>query len=134
MCSSDLSAVALYERNEKWSFSANFAFASGTPATFPTNRFEWNGWAIKHNYEDARNNFRIPSYHRLDFAAILKPKKKLFKKGQSEWVFSVYNVYNRRNAFSVYFQQNQDAPLTTEAIRYSVIGSFVPAVTYNFKF
>ena len=130
----NLSAVALYERNEKWSFSANFAFASGTPATFPTNRFEWNGWAVKHNYEDARNNFRIPSYHRLDFAAILKPKKKLFKKGQSEWVFSVYNAYNRRNAFSVYFQQNEDAPLTTEAIRYSVIGSFVPAVTYNFKF
>jgi hypothetical protein len=70
----------------------------------------------------------------LDFGATKKSKKKLFGKGQGEWVFSVYNVYNRRNPFSVYVQQNQENSLKNEAIRYSVIGSIVPAVTYNFKF
>ncbi|TAH14367.1 MAG: TonB-dependent receptor [Runella slithyformis] len=129
-----LSAVALYQLSERWSFSTNFAFSSGTPATFPTNRYEWNGWAIKNNFEDARNNFRIAPYHRLDFGATYKPKRKLFKRGQGEYVFSVYNVYNRRNPFSVFMRENPDVPLTTEAVRFSVIGSVVPAVTYNFKF
>ena len=130
----NLSAVALYQLTDKWSFSANFAFSSGTPATFPTNRYEINGWAIKNNFEDARNNFRIPAYHRLDFGATYKPKRKLFKRGQGEYVFSVYNVYNRRNPFSVFMRENPDTPRTTEAVRFSVIGSIVPAVTYNFKF
>ena len=130
----NLSAVALYQLTDRWSFSANFAFSSGTPATFPTNRYEINGWAIKNNFEDARNNLRIPAYHRLDFGATYKPNRKLFKRGQGEYVFSVYNVYNRRNPFSVFMRENPETPLTTEAVRFSVIGSVVPAVTYNFKF
>jgi CarboxypepD_reg-like domain/TonB-dependent Receptor Plug Domain len=130
----NLSVVALYELNKRWSFSANFAFNTGTPATFPTNRFEWNGWVIPQNVNDSRNAARIPSYHRLDLGATLKGKKPLFKVGQTEWVFSVYNVYNRRNPFSVFVRQNETNSRLTEAVRYSIIGSIVPAVTYNFKF
>jgi hypothetical protein len=130
----NVSVVALYQINDWWSLSANVAAYSGTPATFPTNRFEWNGIALPQNIFDARNNSRIPWYHRLDFGATKKSKKKLFGRGQGEWVFSVYNVYNRRNPFSVYVQQNADNSLKNEAIRYSVIGSVVPAITYNFKF
>lgn len=130
----NLSVVGLYQLNSRWSFSANFAFNTGTPATFPTNRFEWGGWALPQNVNDSRNAARIPSYHRLDIGATLKSKKKLFGKGQGEWVFSAYNLYNRRNPFSVYVQQNEENNLQTEAIRYSIIGTIVPAVTYNFKF
>ncbi|AXE19501.1 hypothetical protein DR864_18035 [Runella rosea] len=130
----NLSVVGLYQLNERWSFSTNFAFNTGTPASFPTNRFEWGGWALPQNVNDSRNASRIPSYHRLDFGATLKSKKKLFGKGQGEWVFSVYNAYNRRNPFSTYVQQNEDNNLQTEAVRYSIIGSVIPAVTYNFKF
>ncbi|MFN3378534.1 MAG: TonB-dependent receptor [Runella zeae] len=130
----NLSVVGLYQLNDRWSFSTNFAFNTGTPATFPTNRFEWGEWALPHNVNDSRNAARIPSYHRLDIGATLKSKKKLFGKGQGEWVFSVYNVYNRRNPFSTYLRQNEDNNLQTEAVRYSIIGSVVPAVTYNFKF
>ena len=130
----NLSLVGLYQLNERWSFSTNFAFNTGTPASFPTNRFEWGGWALPQNVNDSRNASRIPSYHRLDFGATLKSKKKLFGKGQGEWVFSVYNAYNRRNPFSTYVQQNEDNNLQTEAVRYSIIGSVIPAVTYNFKF
>ncbi|MEZ4900421.1 MAG: TonB-dependent receptor [Spirosomataceae bacterium] len=130
----NVSTVALYQLNDRWSFSANFAFNTGTPASFPTNRFEWNGWVLPHNIDNSRNASRIPSYHRLDLGATYKPKKKLFKKGQGEYVFSVYNAYNRRNPFSVYVRQNEDNNLLTEAVRYSIIGSIVPAITYNFKF
>ncbi|WP_025765040.1 TonB-dependent receptor [Dyadobacter tibetensis] len=130
----NFTAVAIYDLTPRLSLSSNFTFASGTPATFPTNRLEVNGWAIGHNFEGKRNNSRIPAYHRLDFAATLKSKRKLFRKGEGEWVFSAYNVYNRRNPFSVYTQGDEDNALRTQAIKYSVIGSIIPSVTYNFKF
>lgn len=134
----NLKLVAFYEPNERWSFSTNFVLITGTPATFPTNRIELQGYVIPHNSQETRNNFRIPAYHRLDLSATLHGKK--FKKNGAKrknedyWVFSVYNVYNRRNPFSVTFGANEDNPRITEATRFSVVGSFIPAVSYNFKF
>jgi hypothetical protein len=130
----NFTSVAIYEIRKRLSLSANFTIASGTPATFPTNRYVVNNWPIGNNYNSVRNNNRIPAYHRLDLAATLVSKRKLFNVGQGEWVFSIYNVYNRRNPFSVYTRANEDTPLRTEAVRYSVIGSMIPAITYNFKF
>ncbi|AEE52897.1 TonB-dependent receptor [Haliscomenobacter hydrossis] len=129
-----LNVVGIYDVSQRLSFSVNFTYGTGTPATYPTSKFVWQGFALPHNFYDERNGYRIPDYHRVDLAATLKQKKKLFGKGEGEWVFSIYNVYNRRNAFSVYVRQNANNPSQTEAVRYSVFGSIIPAVTYNFKF
>jgi len=130
----NLSVVGSYAYNDKWSFSANFVYSTGTPATFPTNRYEIQGIVVPHNVDNARNNYRIPAYHRLDLSATLTPRKNENRRWQGEWVFSVYNVYNRRNPFAIFFQQNEEQINQTQAIRYSVIGNFVPAVSYNFNF
>ncbi|MEL6864936.1 MAG: TonB-dependent receptor [Bacteroidota bacterium] len=135
----NLSIIGFYDLNKRWTFSANFSLISGTPATFPTNRIELQGYAIPHNATNERNNFRIPAYHRLDLSATLNGKKKEGKRFENFWVFSIYNVYNRRNPFSIYFrnQENRPAPdafVSTEAVRFSVIGNFIPSVSYNFKF
>lgn len=130
----NLSVVGIFDLNKKWSFGTTFSFSSGTPASFPTNRFTWQGIALPQNYTDERNTYRIPASHRLDLSATKKNKHALFKKGESEWVFSVYNVYNRKNPFSVYVRQNEDNPAITEAVKYSVFASILPSVTYNFKF
>ena len=132
-----LSLTSFYELTKRWSFSANFILNSGTPGTFPDKRFELQGYAIAHNSSGGRNNVRIPVYHRLDLAATLQGKER--KKWSGEWVFSVYNVYNRRNPFTIFFRENrirtpQGTPITTNAIRFSVIGSLIPSVAYNFKF
>jgi hypothetical protein len=133
-----LNVVAFYELNERWSFSTDLAMFTGTPATFPTNRIEVQGYVIPHNSTEARNNVRIPWYHRVDISATLKGKKVKRngkpRKNEDYWVFSVYNVYNRRNPFSIYFRETPNAPGQTEAVRFSVIGSFIPSVSYNFKF
>ena len=131
------STTAFYELNKRWTFSANFVMNSGTPTTFATSRIEQQGYVIPHIYNERRNNVRIPVYHRLDVSATLQGKNR--KRLNSEWVFSVYNVYNRRNPFSIYFGQSrirapQSQPITTNAYRFSVIGSFIPSVAYNFKF
>ena len=130
----NLSVVGSYELTPKWSFNANFVYSSGTPATFPTNRYEIQGIVLPHNDKDARNNYRIPDYHRLDISATLTPENKKKRKFTGEWVFSVYNVYNRRNPFSIFFEQDEVDPRVTNAVRFSVIGNFVPAVSYNFNF
>jgi hypothetical protein len=130
----NLNVVSSYQWNDKWSFSANFVYSTGTPATFPTNRYEIQGIVVPHNVDNARNNYRIPAYHRLDISATLTPRTNENRKWKSEWVFSVYNVYSRRNPFAIFFQQNEDQANQTQAIRYSVIGNFVPAVSYNFNF
>ena len=137
---------------KRWNFSSTFVVSSGTPATFPTNRFEYQGYVVPHNAENVRNNYRIPVYHRLDLAATLKGKVKPGKRKEDSWVFSVYNVYARENPFSVFFQQEpatyvdvkRSAELgdtrrlnvtnNTQAVRYSVFATAIPSVTYNFKF
>ena len=135
----NFSFSGFYELNERWSLSSTFTVISGTPITFPTSRFEQQGYVIPHNANDNRNNVRIPVYHRLDFGATLKGKKKPGKKWYGEWVFSIYNIYNRRNPFAIYFRPDEARPtgldpVQTQALKISVIGNFIPSVSYNFKF
>ena len=58
--------------------------------------------------------------------------KDKIKGWNGEWVFSIYNLYNRKNAQSLNFRQNIDTG-QNEALKLSIFG-VVGAVTYNFKF
>ena len=134
----NFSTTAFYDLNKRVTFSANFVFNTGTPATFPTDRFTQQGYVIPNVASNSRNNVRIPAYHRLDLSATIKGKDK-GKRFKSEWVIGVYNVYNRRNPFSIFFRQQDNRPvngqpITTEAVQLSVIGNFIPSVSYNFSF
>ncbi|MEA5140878.1 TonB-dependent receptor [Arcicella rigui] len=140
-----LNVVAQYELNKKWSFGGNFAFITGVPYSLGKAQGYYEGLAFGITDNGVRGNVRVPSYHRLDISATKKNKKALFGKGESEWVFSVYNLYNRRNPFSIYTQPKDQTVTGTgvqqgvglvqnEAVRLSIIGSFIPAITYNFKF
>lgn len=124
--------VSQYKISEKWECAANFVYSSGTPATFYTGQYTVQGYVIPDAGSNARNNVRNPAYHRLDLSVTYHRKKS--KKFESNWVFSCYNVYNRRNPFSIYFATNYKGLGQNEAIRYSVIGSAIPSVSYNFKF
>ena len=83
-------------------------------------------------YDAPRNSERLPAYHRIDVSATLTPRKNKSRNWKSEWVFSIYNLYNRRNAASITFREN-DETFVNEAVRTSIFG-IIPAVTYNFKF
>ncbi|MBS1562831.1 MAG: TonB-dependent receptor, partial [Bacteroidetes bacterium] len=122
----------VYELNKKWSFSGAFNYGSGVPSTFPDVRLDIQGVAIPYNTTGKRNNFRLPAYHRLDVSATMQGHQG--KKFKQEWVFGIYNLYARRNAYTIYFRQNVDDPQKTEAVKLSILGSFLPSVTWNFKF
>jgi hypothetical protein len=126
----DIALYGNYSLNNSWSFNSNFIFQTGQPTNFPVGQFEFEGLVVP--FFGLRNQTRLPNYHRLDIAATLKPKKNENREFQSEWVFSIYNVYNRRNAASINFRQNQDTG-SNEAVRTAIFG-IVPSITYNFKF
>jgi hypothetical protein len=128
----DMSLTSSYQLNTRWSFSGNFVYSTGRPITYPDAKYEFNDIIVP-NYS-RRNQGRIPAYHRLDLAATLEGKKKEGKKWEGSWTFSLYNVYRRRNAYSISFRQNAQNPELTEAVRISILGEIVPAVTYNFNF
>lgn len=127
----DISFNGSYELNKKWKFGANFIFQTGQPTNYPTGQFEFQGLVVP-VFDGPRNSERLPAYHRIDISATLTPRKNKTRKWHGEWVFSIYNVYNRKNAASITFKRNQDSYLN-EAVRTSIFG-IIPAVTYNFKF
>nr|MBP6558416.1 TonB-dependent receptor [Flavobacterium sp.] len=126
----NLAIVGNYKLNEKWRFSSNFILQTGQPVTFPTGQYEYQGITVP--IFSARNENNLPTYHRLDVSATLTPRKNKGRKWQAEWVFGIYNIYNRQNSASITFRQNQETG-SNEAIRLSIFG-FVPSATYNIKF
>lgn len=134
---------AFYELNKRWSISSNFTYSSGVPTTAPTEKYYSYGLGMSVPYISARNDYRLKDYHRLDVAFRLDGKQ-VRKNGKERknsdyWVFSLYNVYGRRNAFTVDFVQDgqrvgQGDVYRTRAVQSSLIGSIIPSVSYNFKF
>ncbi len=123
-----------YDLNKRWNISANFVYLTGVPATFPNSRLQIQNLNIPYNTDNIRNNFRITPYHRLDLGATFNFRKNDHRRFKQSLVFSVYNAYNRRNAYSIFFRTKSDEPLQTEAVRFSMVGSIVPAIAYNFNF
>jgi hypothetical protein len=125
----DIALVGNYKLNERWSFGGNFILQSGRAITAPTGRLSYGGTVVP-VYSD-RNDARLPAYHRLDLSATLQGKRNSSRKWQGEWVFSIYNVYSRKNAFSVAFVENDD---NEPVARKTYLFPILPSVTYNFKF
>ena len=125
----NMAIVAIYQANNKWTFSSNFVYNTVNAVTFPSGKYQINGQTAF--YYTERNGYRMPAYHRLDFAATLQGKKR--KKSESSWTFSVYNLYGRENAYSIEFKDDPNDPGKTQAEQ-TALFRWVPSVTYNFKF
>ena len=126
----DFSFVSNFKLNKKLTFNTNYIFQTGQPTNYPTGQYKYMDLVIP-NY-GARNSNRLPNYHRLDISLTLNPNKNKRRDYKSEWIFGFYNIYDRDNANSISFRQN-DKTLKNEAVQISIFG-IVPSVTYNFKF
>jgi hypothetical protein len=111
-------------------FTANFTYRSGRPITAPVGSYFIGNAVIPHYSE--RNQFRIPVYHRLDIAYTFDNEKAKRRGLKSSLTVAIYNVYFRKNAFSVFFRRDsRDIP---QAFQLAILGSAFPSVTYNFSF
>jgi len=130
----DLALVGTYELSPKWKLSTVFVYGAGNATSLPERFYIVNG-VLSQEYSKI-NEYRLPAYHRLDFSAIYTPKKNANRKMQTNWVFSIYNVYSRLNPYFIYFDQTgspYNGSLQIEAKQVSLF-PIIPAVTWNFRF
>ncbi|RUA33418.1 MAG: TonB-dependent receptor [Bacteroidetes bacterium] len=123
----NLSIVSNIEFNQQVSLSFNFGYSTGRPITIPVSKFSYGPYLSVLNYSE-RNEYRIPDYHRLDLSLTIKDDPIINRRYSGEWVFSIYNLYGRKNAYSITFNRYGRAK------KLSVLGSIFPSLTYNFKF
>jgi outer membrane cobalamin receptor len=132
----DFSIVLNQKINQKLILTANWVYGTGNAITLPIGRFYlWNTEGsspmVVPDFQ-TRNNYRLPAYHRLDLGLIYKMTHKW---GQSDLSLSLYNVYNRRNPYFIYFQENK-APNANQRFSARQVSLFpiIPSLTYNFNF
>jgi len=125
----DFSIVTSFQATSRLSVSANWIYYTGSAVTFPSGKYEFDGHQVP--YFTERNGYRMPDYHRLDLNFHLEGKGK--GRFKSSWDFSLYNLYNQMNAYTINFREQENNPNVTEAVKLSLFG-IVPSVTWNFKF
>jgi hypothetical protein len=126
-----VTTVFMYTISDRIDFSATWVYSSGTAITLPAGKFEFSG-EISGIVTD-RNSYRMPDYHRLDLGLIVKQKEKPGRKFFSEWNFSIYNVYNRKNAWIINLNPDPKNPNIIKATMTSLF-PFIPAASWNFRF
>jgi hypothetical protein len=119
-----------YNISRRHFFSGNFTYHTGRPMTVPLSVYNVDGVLIS-DVSD-RNNFRIPDYHRLDIAFIIEGNHKRKKLWDGSWIISFYNLYARKNAYSIFYSDNGNGKL--RPYKLAVIGTVIPTLTYAFKF
>jgi hypothetical protein len=121
----DFSIVTSYRISNSWIISANFVYSSGFNITIPYGKY--NIYNLTVNAYTSRNGYKLPPYHRFDIGVSYN------NNSGGTWNFSIYNVYARRNTYSIVFQQSSNNPGTMEAVRLSLM-SVVPSISYTQRF
>jgi len=123
-----LNLVAAYKVSKRISFSGNVVYSTGRPITYPTAIYYQDGQKIL-NYS-LRNEYRIPDYFRVDLSMKWEGNLKRKKFLHGSWIFSVYNLTGRKNAYSVYFKSEQGQ---IHGYKLSIFGAPIFSITYDFK-
>lgn len=133
-----LNMALTYDINNKWNVGANFTYATGRPITLPTGSFTYENYPV--NYYSGRNGYRLPDFHRLDISATLEPRKNTDRRWKNSYNFGIYNVYNRKNPFTIYTRKKQDADGNIigngneREARMIYLFGILPYVSWNFHF
>jgi hypothetical protein len=127
----NFSIVLNQDLGKKLDVGLNWVYSSGAPVTLPTGRWEYGG-VIMPGYSE-RNGYRLPDYHRLDLSATIQLGTSRNRRMNHELNVSVYNVYSRKNPFTIYFEPEAGNNYNMNAKQLSLFG-IVPSVTWNFKF
>ena len=125
-----LNVLATHRPTSWFSLSLNFTYSTGRPTTQPSAIARVAGTLVP-IYLD-RNQQRVPDYHRLDFSMTFEQNPLKKKRNQSSWVFSIYNVYAHKNAYSIFYKLSPAS--LSDAYKLSIFGTAFPSLTYNFKF
>ncbi len=131
----NIKVVGNYRITQRWSFAANFVYSTGRPFTAPYSKYKISNGIMRNitvaNFSE-RNQYRIPDFHRLDISVTLGEGHRKNRRWKGSWTFSVYNVYGRKNPYSVFFKHVYGTP--PMPYQMSILGVPFPSLTYNFTF
>jgi hypothetical protein len=127
----DISVVLNRKIGKRGQLSLNWIYFTGAPITVPIARMYVGGDIIP--VYSRRNAENFPDYHRMDISFTLQSRKNVNRKWQGEWNFALYNVYGRKNAWSIFYEQDEVDPYTIRAQK-TFLFTYVPSITYNFRF
>ncbi len=125
----DVTLVASYKVNSRLSFSGTFIYQSGNPITSPGGKYVVDGQTSF--YYNKRNNDFMPANNRADIG--LTWQNASHKRFRSNWTFNVYDIYNRKNPYTIEYQQSKSNDAKAEAVQVSLLG-ILPSLAWNFKF
>jgi hypothetical protein len=138
----DLSVFISYKITPFLDLSGNFVYMTGAPFTTPTAFYYYENYQVPIYFK--RNNDRLPDYHRMDLALNWDLRK---KEGRfdHELIFSIYNVYARKNPVAIHFNkiENKSGQLVVPYNYYETpeltptqfyIYRMVPSLSYHFSF
>lgn len=136
----NLNIVATYEHSPKWTFGGNFTYGTGRPITLTSGTYEY-GENYLPDIITERNGYRLPDFHRIDISATLVPQKaRKNPRIETSWVFGLYNLYSRKNPFTLYttIQLDDDDNIvgdgTLKEAKMIYLFPILPSITYNIKF
>jgi hypothetical protein len=124
----DLKIVTNTKLSRRFNVSAIFVYNTGRPITFPVAFYDF--YNTNRVFYSNRNEYRMPDYIRLDFAATLYGNLREKKLNHSSFTFTVYNVLGRRNPYSIFFENEGGV---VKGYQMSIFGQPIVMVTYNFK-
>jgi len=134
----DISICLNRQFNKRVDLSATWVFATGGTATIAERQtvvIDPEGEADVVDYASHRNNYRLPSSHRLNIGVNLH---KQLRHGERIWNFSIYNAYDEMNPNFIYTDTDtvEDASgthLVTKIKKVTVL-PLLPSFSYTFKF
>jgi outer membrane cobalamin receptor len=133
----DISIVLRQRINDRFAFNANWVFCSGNVTSLPQARMLLQGnrgtEAVAVPIYTQRNAFRLDNYHRLDLGLEYQLKPRW---GEADLTFGVYNAYDRRNSYFIYFEEESRLADGSPNFKARLVSLFpvLPSVNFNYRF
>ncbi|MBS1575033.1 MAG: TonB-dependent receptor [Bacteroidetes bacterium] len=124
-----VNVISNYKFSHRFSISLDATYSTGRPITLPIAIYYLLG--SERVYYSNRNEYRVPDYFRVDFSMNVEGNHRVKQLTHNSWSFGIYNLTARKNAYSVYFVQENGF---IRGYKLSIFGSAIPFVTYNFRF
>ena len=134
----DLSVVVSYKVKENVELAGTWVYGTGNAISLPLSRYSgydpnifYGGYNSDYNEIEnygSKNSFRMRAYHRFDVGLNFRKEKRW---GERTISIGVYNAYNRKNPYFIYF--GYDEHNNKQAKQVSLF-PMIPSISYNFKF
>ena len=141
----DAALVLSHQMSRSLSLSVTWVYGTGNAVTLPVARYYSDPSGpgtirlpqlyLPHEtvVYGERNGYRMSAFHHLDLSLNLGGYG---QGGRHGFSLGVYNAYNRKNPFFIYFEDNYDDDRDTRRFRAKQVSLFplLPWINYRFKF